>query len=121
MVDEQEPRCRRRLFRAGLVLGSALALTACQGVGSGIRQAATGVGLGTPTPVASDFVTQSRAADLDYRPVGVRPETGRATGPRDAEGVKALEAELDEARRRHEAIAGRPAAPAPKPAPAASR
>ena len=104
------------------MLGSALALAGCQGVGAGVRQAATGVGLGTPTPSASEFVTQSRAADLDYRPVGVRPEAGRETRPRDAEGVKALEAELDEARRRHEAIAGRqPATPDPKPAPAANR
>jgi hypothetical protein len=73
-----------------------------------------------PEPVEpKDFVKQTRPAQTDYLPVGVLPPE-RELKVKTPDELKAMEAELDTARARHDKISGRPAPklkPPAKPAP----
>ena len=98
-------------------------LAACSG--DAVRTLATDAGYGPRVVAAPDFVTESRSRTApDFMPVGVDAPK-RPIRAKSAEGQKALQAELEGARGRNETrgraaeSAGRGAAAAIKPAPAA--
>ncbi len=88
----------------------ALAAAGCSPTAEGslTRSAAQAVGWATTVGEPKDFVVARRSnAPLDYVPVG-RGGIERPVQPRDAAGVRALEADLDSVRDRSEAFARRP-------------
>ncbi|SFL18605.1 hypothetical protein [Methylobacterium pseudosasicola] len=109
---------------AATVLGLLAApLAACSG--DAVRTLATDAGYGPRVVAAPDFVTESRSKEAPaFMPVGVDAPK-RPVRAKSSEGQKALEAELEGARGRNESrgraaeSAGRGAAAAIKPAPAA--
>ena len=111
----------------GLVLAIlallAAPLAACSG--DAVRTLATDAGYGPRVVAAPDFVAETRTKQTpDYMPVGVDAPK-RSVRAKSTEGQKALQAELEGARGRNESrgraaeSAGRGAAAAIKPAPAA--
>ncbi|MCJ2123617.1 hypothetical protein [Methylobacterium sp. J-077] len=119
--------------RAGRVRGVALValalmaapLAACSG--DAVRTLATDAGYGPRVVAAPDFVTESRSKEAPaFMPVGVDAPK-RPVRAKSAESQKALAAELEGARGRNESrgraaeSAGRGAAAAIKPAPAAAQ
>ncbi|WP_409566967.1 hypothetical protein [Methylobacterium sp. J-048] len=92
-----------------------------------MRTLATDAGYGPRVVAAPDFVTESRGKEAPaFMPVGVDAPK-RPVRAKSSEGQKALEAELEGARGRNESrgraaeSAGRGAAAAIKPAPAAAQ
>lgn len=116
----QRPCAPRRQGRAasGIVLAAGLSLVAagCSQAGDGpsptgstsspIRGAAELTGFATTVPPAADFVAQSRKGEPEYMPVGITPPA-RSLKARSPQEVKALEAELDNTLRQHNAASGR--------------
>lgn len=66
-----------------------------------MKAAFVGAGYGPKETQAPDFVAGSRKADADYMPVG--ESAPRPARTRNAEGLKALQSELEGARSRNEA------------------
>lgn len=92
---------RRSLILACLAAPLPLCLAACSG--DTVRTLATDAGYGPKKVDAPDFVTSSRPKETpDYMAVGVDAPR-RAIRPKNAEGQKALESELESARGRNEA------------------
>jgi hypothetical protein len=78
-------------------------------VSASVRESVTGTRFAPPVPQRADFVQASTPASTDYIPVAI-VETKDRKPVRDAEGVKALQAELEASRQRHSAAAGSNAA-----------
>ncbi|HEX2726794.1 MAG TPA: hypothetical protein VHN20_13320 [Beijerinckiaceae bacterium] len=111
---------KRRAHRTWLDLGAAaalLALAACSSDTNPVRDIALSTGVSTPPAKSADFVERSRPDSLDYQPVGVLPPN-RAKA-KTADEVKAVEAEMDQARAQNEtkATSARQLGATPAPSP----
>ncbi len=82
----------------------AAALGACASDINPVRDVFVGVGAGAKVPARPDFVEASRPASVDYMPVGVAAKP-RSVAKKNADQVKAMEAELDGTRAGQEARA----------------
>lgn len=88
----------------GFVLSLTLFVCAGCAGNSPVRGLATTTGFATDTPEGADFVKQTRPAQLEYRPVGVKPPE-RAMKPMTEEELKGLEGSLEARRNSNEAQA----------------
>lgn len=93
----------RRSSPAIALLLIALACAGCAG-GGPVHGVAVASGFATEAPKAADFVESSRAGDLEYKPVGVKPPD-RGHAPLNAEEIDALKSGLDQRRVRNESEA----------------
>lgn len=91
----------RPVRAVALALPVALAVAACSTDVNPMKAAFVGAGYGPRAVPAPDFVAGSRRPEADFMPVGESaPRPARA---RSAEGLKALQSELEGARSRNEA------------------
>ncbi|MGV6871132.1 hypothetical protein ACUSIJ_00340 [Pseudochelatococcus sp. B33] len=93
----------RRSSQAAALLFVMLTCAGCAADGP-VHGVAKATGFATDTPEAADFVQATRAEQLDYRPVGVKPPD-RGHAPLTAEEIDALKADLDQRRARNESEA----------------
>lgn len=102
----------RRALAASIFLVTALSISGCattaserKSSGNSLKALAIWAGFATNTEEPADFVKESRANNLTYLPVGVMPagpkKNARKMTP---EELKALEAELEAARIKNEAV-----------------
>lgn len=92
----------RRLARSLALALPVLAVAAgCSSDVNPMKAAFVGAGYGPKETPAPDFVAASRKPDAGYMPVG--ESAPRPPRPRNAEGLKALQSELEGARSRNEA------------------
>lgn len=89
--------------RAAVLLLAVLGLGGCA-AGGPVHGVAKVTGFATDAPEAAEFVQTSRAGQLDYRPVGVKPPD-RGHAPLKEGEIAALKAELDTKRARNESEA----------------
>ncbi|PSC06341.1 hypothetical protein SLNSH_03390 [Alsobacter soli] len=90
---------------AGIAFGGAGCSAQTSG-SSGLKPITDKLNITTTVPPAADFVEKSRPQSMDYMPVGVVPPA-RSVKPRTPDQVKALEAEMEGTRKRHDALGGR--------------
>ncbi len=92
---------RRNLRRLALALPVLALAAGCSSDVNPMKAAFLGTGSGIKAVQAPDFVANSRKAGADFMPVG--ESAPRPTRARSAEGMKALQSELEGARSRNEA------------------
>ena len=116
-------QCLPRAFGVTLAVAAALALAACAADTNPVRDVFVATGIGVEKRQGGAFIVDSRPTDPEYMPVGVSAAP-RADKAKDANKVKAAEAEMDKRRATNEteAVAARqlgatPAAVAPVVAP----
>ena len=73
----------------------------------GVKGVTDKLNITTNVPPPADFVAKSRPQSLEYMPVGVVPPARGGPAPRKPDQVKALEAEMEGTRARHDRLGGR--------------